>query len=488
MQATHIVTLGAESIPVDASTLNETVESLIKKNGGKFAGIDVKPIAKVEVVTDSPAVARALAPVATPVRGQTVDQAGAMRSLLDASLAEHAGFAPKKPLYTRGTMVVEMGVENARSSRLEHDRKPLVEDACAALIRQVAAEGRADHNIEAKTLRMNSNGVLVQKTEQGDYRFGPMSGDAFGSFLARTGIEGYRYLARCPAKLRAINVNNWLAGIDGLPVPGNTLKLRQRNHPCGGREVFGVVSSGYTPYDADEVALDVAEAFRGMEARGTVDYDGSRTRIEAIYHSNVQPENYVAGEFFKAGVIIRTDDTGGGSLKVSACVWQNLCLNLIIIDEAEQEIASLRHIGSKGRMTERFQQALADAADKVEAFRLQWGGACREELGLVAGAMTLPLEQVIEGYCNGVIERELVPVRGRRPEVLKQLVAMHAKDVSSATSVAPVTRASIVNAFTRWAHEFNRDPFFADDVSRAAGRLIASPKPLPFLPLEKTKG
>jgi hypothetical protein len=231
----------------------------------------------------------------------------------------------------------------------------------------------------------------------------------------------------------------------------------------------------------------VAEAFRGMEARGTVDYDGARTRIEAIYHSDIQPEDYVAGEFFKAGVIIRTDDTGGGSLKVSACVWQNLCLNLIIIDDAEQEVASLRHTGNKESMAERFRQALEEAAGKVEAFRMKWGGACREDLARDR-ANVLAIDQVVEGYFNGVIEKELVPVRGRRPEVLKQLVSMHAKDVSSARVNATVTRASIVNAFTRWAHEVNHDPFFADDVSRAAGKLVTSNKPLPFLPLEKAKG
>ncbi len=93
------------------------------------------------------------------------------------------------------------------------------------------------------------------------------------------------------------------------------------------------------------------------------------------------------------------------------------------------------------------------------------------------------IEQLIPGYFNGCIERELVPVRGKRQDVVRSLVAMHAKDQSSATRHGP-SRASIANAFTRWAHEVNVDPWLEDDVQRAAGRLISNDQPLPFEPIE----
>ncbi len=490
--ATHQVSLGGEIHLVNPDNFKAVCDELVKKHGG---------VPKVEPVAAAPEVLRSGAATVVitaqpPVRGQTVDEVGKLRSLQDVALAKANGFAPAKPLYSRGTMVVELGVENARSSRLEHEKKPLVEDACRSLVQKVRAEQRSDRIEPLKDLRLTNKGELVVARIDGagnptSDRVGPLSENAFNSLLSLAGIGGHQYLKRVPSTLRATNVNNWLVGRDGLPVPGGQLKMRTRDSVAGGREIFATVSPGYTAFDADLVAAGVAVALEGKGARGTVDYDGFRTRIEAIYHSDVQPEDYVAGEFFKAGVIVRTDDTGGGSLRISACVWQNLCLNLIIIDEADQVVDAIRHVGDPEKMAARFAEALVVAASKVDAFRVKWGAACHDRLveqlptsELSAyGVGTLSLEQVIPGFFNGVIERELVPVRGKRVEVVRQLVQMHDKDQSGATLAGP-TRASLVNAFTRWAHECNQDPFFADDVSRAAGALAQSQKPLPFLPIE----
>lgn len=479
--ATHAVTLGGETILVTPDNFKELTDALVAKHGG------------VPKVVDLKAVPASLAPQvletiqAAPVRGVTVSEVGNLRSLQDEALAKANGFAPAKPLYSRGTMVVDVGVENARESRLEHEKKPLVEDACRDFIRTIQLEGRKDMTFEKRVLRMNKDGRLVSMEGDRVTPIGPLSGNAFGSLLSLAGIGGHSYLDRCPSRLRSLNVNNWLASLDGLPEQKGGLKLRTRAG-ASGREVFAAVSSGYASFDADLVAAGVASTLAGKGARGTVHYDGFRTRIEAVYHSDVQPEDYVAGEFFKAGVIVRTDDTGSGSLKVSACLWQNLCLNLIIIDQAEQTVDAIRHVGHPEKMAVRFVESLAVAQDKIAGFVKQWGHACHDDVRLPRHhdkeSIVLPIEQMIPGFFNGIIERELVPVRGRRQDVVKQLVAMHDKDQSGATASAPATRASLVNAFTRWAHECNDDAFFGDDVSRAAGALAQSHNPLPFLPIE----
>ena len=61
-------------------------------------------------------------------------------------------------------------------------------------------------------------------------------------------------------------------------------------------------------------------------------------------HSNIQPQNCVAGEIFKAGVSITTADDGTGAIRIAAQLWRNLCRNLIIVDRSEQTMA-VRHVG-----------------------------------------------------------------------------------------------------------------------------------------------
>jgi hypothetical protein len=70
------------------------------------------------------------------------------------------------------------------------------------------------------------------------------------------------------------------------------------------------------------------------------------------------------------------------------------------------------------------------------------------------------------------------------------LLAAHTKDQSGAVEVAPVTRASVINAITRHAHETvgRTDPLRQMELEREAGALLvsargnANPQPLPFWP------
>ena len=94
---------------------------------------------------------------------------------------------------------------------------------------------------------------------------------------------------------------------------------------------------------------------------------------------------------------------------------------------------------------------------------------------------------------NGVIERELVPVRGRREEAVGELVAAWEADRSAdGPRAGTITRAGLTNAFTRWAHESpNSNEFFATEVETAASALLwpsdtrlAQPVAIPALPLD----
>jgi hypothetical protein len=488
--ATHTVSLGGETQFANLENYQAICDSLV----ARFPDLGPPKVLKIEapevVTSESPAMESQLSietPKAPePGRGVTVSAEGASRSLMDSLTAQANGFAPKPPIFTRGTMVIDVGVENARLSRVDHEKKPLVEQACVEFIQRIRDEARRDITFPAADLRFNNDGQVLVPTDTSLRPVGPLSARGFRSFVARTGIGGADYLQRVPARLRAVNLNNWLAGKDGLLVPEGDIKLRTRRSYSDSREVFAVVSPKYTSFDADRIAAELLVAVEGTEARGSVVYDGDQVRFEALWHSDVQPEDYVAGEFFKAGIVIRTADDGTGSCRVSAVVWQNLCLNLIVIDEAEQELARIRHMGTEQSIAERLRTALEQANDKVAAFVKKWGYACREDLIKQATNLSkvpYSVEEVIPGFFNGVIERELVPVRGKRQDVVRSLVLMYEKDKSSATRNG-FTRAALANAFTRWAHEVNTDPWLEDEVQRAAGALVQSVTPLPFEPIE----
>lgn len=424
----------------------------------------------------------------------TVDKLGAARSAADKAAAIAAGFSPADPLFERGTRVIQLGVENAKRSRVEHDAKPRVAEYCADLVARVAAEKRTDRVVAVSELGMNKAGQL---TRGGNAV--AVTEDAFLSMMSRIDVRGARYLAAMTdVERRALNVTADLREYvakdaeacstdpDGKKKPA-ALNLRLRK-TSKGPECFAVTSPAYAAFDVDKIAEALALA-APEEARGTVVYDGSKAKFEVMFHSTTAPENYVAGEYFRAGVHISTDDTGKGGIKVRAMICQNLCLNLIILDESAVEIASLRHIGSVEKLAAKFRSAFAKALESIDHFLNQWGYATKEDLRETAQKQAevdydLSVEEVMRGTFNALIEEGNLGLPKRnRLDVVDGLMAMWEADESSATSTFGASRAAAVNAVTRWAHEINDDAWREDELQSAAGALLASKKPLPYLAL-----
>jgi len=74
-----------------------------------------------------------------------------------------------------------------------------------------------------------------------------------------------------------------------------------------------------------------------------------------------------------------------------------------------------------------------------------------------------------------LMERELVAVKGKRENIVDNLVEAWQKE--------PVmTKAGMVNAITRFAHEGDqKDPWMEDALQAQAGRLLFRSQPLPWL-------
>lgn len=542
-QATHRVELGGEVELVNASNFREVCDRLVARHGGqpKVTAVTEKhycsecgsavldhcpnhPKATVETALAPKTVVGQLtvpasviaklplsAPLSSPTRtsgGQPIDEVGKARSNAARLEMKLNGFAPKMPIYDVGSRVVEWGVDNARQSRQQYDALPLIPQVCGNVVQAVAREDRRDVVVERLAeVRMRPNGLVHSRPDAGGLA---LSEPAFGGLINRAGIgKGHSYLAMCPPELRALNINHWMEELkfsertDEVKALASKTKWEPKDakfrtrlnrvraedgRVVDQREIFAVVSGSYGAFDADKIAQALSIASPDG-ARGKAVYDGTRLKAEVLFHTNVAPEQFVAGEFFKAGVIVRSDDTGGGAIRISAVVWQNLCLNLIILDECVQEIKAIRHVGSVEALAKKFQEGFAQALGTIDGFLAKWNYAVQDDVGVGQAVIPdLSIEAVLPGLFNGIIERELVPVRGQRKDIVKGLLRMHELDKSAAVVGKDfVSRAAVVNAFTRYAHEVNNDPFEADAIERSAGGLLnitRANKVLPYEPID----
>lgn len=537
------VTLGGESREVERERWTEVADELVAKYGGGVP--DVTPIGAPSdgVTSDEVAAAINAAPegARAEVRGPGVvitaerpigitsrkpgagmrigsplevapgklDLIGQARSTLDAEATAAAGFAVEPPIFDRGTRVDETGVRNARRARQEWEAMPTVLANCEAHAARIQAEEREDSVAMASGVAMQDDGTLLVRHVDDPPGAAPtrysLTEPAFGALVTRLGLPAAgRYLRQCWPELRATNVNGWVERLtateakalaaakaaarasDYTPVD---LRLRHRltSRAAGAgpeREIFGIVSPEYAAFDADMLDEAIALAIP-KEARGRVTYDGRRTRWEILFHTTLQPEHFVAGEFFRAGVIVGTDDTGGGAIRGNAVVWQNLCLNLIVVQTTTTAEFSIRHQGDVDALARKFRAGFSKAMGAIDHFVRAWDKAVEtDEASAVrrvsaAAGRALPADgrELMAGIFRDAIERELVPVRVRsaqREDAVRGL--LHAWEQDSSAAAGP-TRAAVVNAFTRWAHEgVELDPWREDEVQAGAGALLRRTK------------
>lgn len=524
------VELGGESVEIEEANWQEAADKLHAKHGGgvpkvtrlapPMAQIDTtaaEVVAAVNAPMNPPPPRLALVSPRKPSKGLTVgspldvapgkiDLIGQARSTFDAEAAAAAGFAVAPPLFDRGTRVIDLGVENAAKARQEWEAMPLVRANCEAHAARIVAEDRQDDVALAGCTEMGPSGIFrASHVDQlgvvSDYK---LTEAAFASLVARLGIPAAgRYLRQCWPELRAQNINGWIERIRESEHKAavaakesgraNTyapidLRLRHRrlSRPEAGaeREVYGIVSPSYADLDADKISEAIALAVH-PEARGRVTYDGRRTRWEILFHSTVQPKHYVAGEFFRAGATVTTDDAGGGAINGNAIVWQNLCLNLIVVQTTTTAHFAIRHMGDVAMMAKRFREGFAKTMGAIDHFVRAWDYAVEDnvitsvrQIASAAGrALPASTDEVMAGIFRDAIDRELVPVpvgRARTEDVVTGLMSAWRSDKSGA---AGTTRAAVANAFTRWAHTgANLDPWAEDEIQSGAGLLIQRTK------------
>lgn len=455
------------------------------------------------------------APKSQGKRGVEICEAGKARSQRDVDALRAKGFAMAEPIYDRGTMVVQVGIDNARTARAEYDALPLVSKVCDDVAAKIRGENRRMVEVLARDVSMDRDGRVLL----GSAGAHAITENGFASMVARLGYNGAQYLTSCPTHLRAHNVNDWrriitaneeqaiAESIDhrwdndkAKVVEPKKLAARVRDGR-GSRQAFAFVSPQYPAFDGDLVAEAFKQAMPA-DARGSARYDADTTgtRLEALFHSTVAPEHFVAGEVFRTGIRVRANDSGDGSIVVRAIAFQNLCLNLIVIDRKCKEIARIRHVGSIEKLAIEFAKAMAKAKAALGPFLHQWGYACNEDIVGMLRAENVKLpdsdEAVMRGIFAGLLKNKAIrfprtPGKGKAAVVDSLIAAWRADESGAVQKHHGITRAAVVNAITRAAQGWldALDPWASDALELDAARLLwgttsDKPAPLTFVDLD----
>lgn len=394
------------------------------------------------------------------------------RALSDQKKLDDAGFPKLETYFAVGTPLAKSGVENFSRERQSFQKLEPVSSGMKKLALSVKKENRSDLIIDVKELTATED-FKIKIPGHGDYFCG--SRQALASLMDFTplGMNITRYLSKCSPELRAKNINHWLS------LQSKTAKLRVRDGMAG-PEIFAVVTESYTPLDVDKIAEIIGEE-APKEARTEIVYDGQTARMYVLFHTDLDPAQGVVGEVFKAGSMLKTDDTGGGSITGRAVAWRALCLNFTNM-MTSKEVGRRKHVGSEDFLRAAVKTYLKDAMDRVEPFTAAWGFASQENIldtaiSIEPGETIKPsdLFDGIMGLFAGSLERELIPVRGRRSEQLTELMNAWGKEPGN-------TRTHFVNSITRYAHESpQRGPWDEDEFQDAASDILFSKKPLPYV-------
>ncbi len=438
-----------------------------------MAPITTAPIRVTTVKPATALVATATALTATTKPSQDVervDAAGAARATADELLAKSMGFSPAPPVFEIGTVVNSTGVDNFRRSRQDWDKLPSLPELSKTFADRIRREQREDLLVAAPLLKAHVNGRLSHEGHTSTSDHWLMSERAMDGLAARVTPGGASYLKQCPMDLRATNLNHWLEKAQLVDARASKkagkeitkpqdLTLRTRARKGGSREVFAVCGPKYAAFNVDKVVAEAAAGIGG-DARGQVTYDGYRMTLDAVFHSNIAPENAVAGEFFKGCVRITAADDGTGAVKVKLGLWRNLCRNLIIVDFDTVLVGSRKHIGAATIEVD-VRELMGQASERIALIVGKWSEASTENV-----LSRYDLTDVDEVF-RGLVLNGQIKATGKKPdEMVKMLHEAWEREPG-------YSKTSILNAITRAAHEGTWQSWAdSEELESQAGELL----------------
>jgi hypothetical protein len=383
-------------------------------------------------------------------------QAGSISMTAQQRISQHedwlaeAGFAVKPPLYAPGTRVLAEGDKRFRLERKRVEELPSFLQVGEAIIDTIRSENREDFTFNSKDIAMVSNGTIQVRGEQWG-----LEPSAFRQLATLNGFGGgTRYLTKdCAPGLRAHNVNAQLARNDGRKIVLRTRETRDA------RQVYAVVTPTYSALDTHRVLKKLIPAVG--EAKTEARYDGSGVRATALWMPD-QVSDLAAGDIFKVGVRVETDDTGQGRIRIHGVVYRNRCLNLILIDSATVETASAVHRGNPAKLMRKVVAGVGKARESVSKFISAWEKARHTPVDAPSKLRQWLKERRIE-------------LPGRRNE--EQQAADLGVLLAAWDHEPGHTLADAVNAVTRAAHSHDGwDQLTRESLERQAARLVLVPR------------
>lgn len=434
-------------------------------------------------MTPAPVSSVALAAPAAPSSGDVeageMDHGGKARAEEKIARARAAGIhvpATRQDglFFDAGTAVMP---EAWASERQAFDALPTGETQIPRVRDAIRAEDRENVTVPAWDLRLSARtgklGHKPSETGQTDPRMVWEPGKrALQGWYQRAGIGTIP--EHWPTHVRAQAANALCVDFEKTRPAASLVNgqdplvtVRVQRAARGGPRAFAVVSPSYAPFDGDLV-LDALLHALPRGARVGVDYDPStaRGRVEII---TLQEERPVVGEPFRTSFTVGWDDTGGGSVWGDGGLFSVRCLNLTRIYTSAGSF-SLRHAGSVGKLARRFRQEFDKIARALHAFTDDYSRAASEEL---TNKERRDSAELLQGIYRSLLQRDLVPVKGRREDAVKELAIQAMSDENH----AGLTRAGVANGITRYAHRVNQDPWMRDELETAAGRIISSRGP-----------
>lgn len=391
----------------------------------------------------------ALVPTREVIPGVSIIQENVKRTLADDAAAKRGGFSLENPIYEWGRSVNEWGVANYKASRMDFDQMALLHDGCSALINVVNSEDRKDIMVDVPSLHMNDDGYL-QVPGAGSF---PLSKRAVEALSFHVTPTGAKYLSECPPWLRAKNYNHWFERgyrVDARATKRNNndevyvtdhVMLRTRKNQDS-REVYSVCGPRYAVYDFNMIVERVYDflAKKNVDARMDYTYNGYKSRLNILFHSDIQPENASVGEIFKAGLIVKTADDGSGAITVSCELFRNRCLNFLILSQDSVLVSRRTHKGQNETIESKLEEALGTVDEKIGYFTKAWSAGNVENV-LERYNLANPRE-VFDNLCAN----KVVYVPGVDADAMSQRL-FNAWEIEGGYS-----KTAFVNAITRAAH------------------------------------
>ena len=488
----------------------EALEAMIEASGVPYgAGSRIvdntppEPEPEVEQPAPPPPAPVAAAPVPAPAADNqqddgTVNEAAAARIAAQHEAIVKAGLAVGELWFPPGTPLYAYSKDTAARMVREVDNLPLASVALPALVARVASENRRDVLIADTTqIRMDPTGAFIIPGETAPVRptkRGIQSVQADLGISVVDSLQAARARFRDPSLAVAGIAANWNAWTDNVQAErGEKDKAKGRlariRNVDGEPVLYALVSDGYAnEIHTGDVALHVWEMLQslGMDPATALQYSGDKIQIDLVLPTPVDPGELHVGDCWKIQIRVRSDDTGQGSLRVSTGLFFARCRNFSV-SMTEQAEMNKKHTGDSAMLARLLRESIASAHTKVQPLIAAWNASVSDNLlaALPASspAHNLSLEEALPGWTRAILATpEMVAVVPRKNGETAKLVAEAWKQDTGPGSLhdGKATRAGLVNAFTRFAHE-SADPWAQDAVERIASSYLDPAKAIGWL-------